>query len=99
VIDQHGPGHEAHRAVHSTREQGGSARRGIELVADATSGEGVEAQLGELRVQAQQAVKSPRSRLVGADLLGAGKVAGRGQGYGDGAAARLAGILAGSAQA
>ena len=59
-----------------------------EPVGGAAAGEGVEAQAGELRRQAQRAFEPARAGLVRGDLLGAGGVAGRGQGDGDGSPVR-----------
>ena len=61
----------------------GEAPRGEgEPVGDTAAGEGVEAQIRELRAQAQRALEPAGSGLEGEDLPGAGGVAGRGQGDG-----------------
>src|SRR5205823_13805974 len=92
VIHELGARHEAYCAVDRDGQLWRLPRREVESVGGAPTGEGVEAQGRVLRAQAQRAIESLRSRLVGRDLLGAGNVTGRGQGDGYRLIAGLVGV-------
>src|SRR5215472_4540888 len=83
-VDERRAGLEGKCAGGGVGQYRGGAGGEAEPVGGAAAGEGVEAEPGELRGQAGHVLEPPRARLVGGDLVGAGGVAGRGEGDGDG---------------
>ena len=74
---QRGSGLEGDRGIDGYRKTGRCACDEAELVGDAAAGEGVHPCQREPRLQAQRALETFRSWLVGRDPVGAGGIAGR----------------------